>query len=110
MSELNRFRGFLKMGDSIKDYTFTIIEDGAVPLAGNFDQVAKMPIATIVIIGLIVLAVCSYAVWCYSKLARVKEYSELTLFQATVKYFLHPQRLVEVCEECEHNALSGNVI
>ena len=98
------------MGDSIKDYTFTIIEDGAVPLAGNFDQVAKMPIATIVVIGLLVLAICSYIVWFHSMITRVSEYSEMTKAQLVSKYFIHPQRLVEACEECEHNALSGNVI
>lgn len=98
------------MGDSITNYTFSIIEDEMVPLAGDFDKVTKVPTLAVVIICLVILAICSYSMWVYTKISRIMEYTDESTFTLLIKYYFRPQHLKEACEECEHNALSGNVI
>jgi len=59
------------MDNKVTDYTFTIIEDGQVPLAGNFDTVNYMPVVAMVVFCLILLAVASYTIWLLSRSNRM---------------------------------------
>lgn len=93
------------MENKALDYTFTIIEDGQVPLAGNFDTFSYAPVVAIVIAVLAVLAIAAYTVWSVS---RVKRLAQLTGENSdlTAKYYLRPASLLRDMKDAEYSVLS----
>lgn len=93
------------MENRVMDYSFTIIEDGQVPLAGNFDTFSYAPVIAVVVVALIALALVAYAVWVSSHVRRVRN---LNGRRDTVmsSFFFHPLRLIRTEAELEYEAVS----
>lgn len=90
------------MENAVNNYTFTIIKDEAVPLAGNFDTVNYAPLVTAVVIGLLLVAVCSYVAWLVSHSRRLALYNNFTTAEVVTKYFLCPAKLLRDELEVEY--------
>ena len=84
------------------NYTFTVIEDGQVPLAGNFDTFNYTPLFAIVAIVLVAVVVFIYLAWL---LGHAKRASYLSGEDISIRsYFFHPLRLLEREREIEYEA------
>ena len=93
------------MGSQIADYTFTIIEDGQVPLAGNFDTFNYTPVVTVVVLGLILLAVFAYTLWFDVHTRRIRELCQ-DRDVVRAKYFFHPMQLIKDEMDIEYSLVS----
>lgn len=87
------------MGNQIADYTFTIIEDGQVPLAGNFETYSFAPVVLVVVLGLVMLAALAYALWFETHSIRVKALCG----DAKTSYFFNPAKLLREERELEYS-------
>lgn len=95
------------MDNVITDYTFTVIEDGQVPLAGNFDTFNYTPLFIVVSIVLLAVVAFNYLTWL---LGHTKRASYLSGEDISIRsYFFHPLRLLEREREIEYEA-SGSAI
>jgi len=94
------------MGNQVTNYSFTIIEDGQVPLAGNFDTFNYAPVVAAVVLCLILLAIAAYTVWFISNSARVSAVigSGKEVF---TEYYFHPVKLVSKVRELEYEMVSA---
>lgn len=93
------------MGTQVADYTFTIIEDGQVPLAGNFDTFSFAPVIFTVVLGLVVIAVLAYSLWLetHSSRLRMLGNDENAIF---TRYFFHPIKLLRDERDLEYSLVS----
>lgn len=93
------------MENRLTDYTFSIVEDGQVPLAGNFDSFNYMPVILIVASMLIMVAIVAYTVWVQSHLKRVVNLNG-NANMPLADYYFHPRKLIRQEAELEYEALS----
>ncbi|MDO4187860.1 MAG: hypothetical protein Q4D29_02620 [Lachnospiraceae bacterium] len=93
------------MGSQIADYTFTIIEDAQVPLAGNFETHSFAPVYLVVALGLLMLALLAYALWFETHSVRIKTLSG----DAKTSYFFHPAKLLREERELEYSLVEAPV-
>lgn len=96
------------MSNQVVDYTFTIIEDGQVPLAGNFDTFNYTPVIVTVVLGLIVLAVLAYSLWFETHRSRVKVLCSEVNLKAR-NFFFRPTELLRYESELEHAIVSTSI-
>lgn len=96
------------MGNQVVNYSFTIIEDGQVPLAGNFETVSYTPVVAVVALCLIVLAISAYTIWFLSHTVRISATlgSGKEVFS---KYYFHPAKLIRDIREHEYRMVSAPV-
>lgn len=96
------------MGNQVVNYSFTIIEDGQVPLAGNFETVSYTPVVAVVALCLIVLAISAYTIWFLSHTVRISATlgSEK---EVLAKYYFHPSKLIRDIREHEYRIVSAPV-
>lgn len=94
--------------NNIAEYTFTIIEDGQVPLAGNFETYSFAPVIVVVALGLVLLGLIAYTLWIETRLSRI---SSLTgsFDIVNAKYFFHPGKLLRAVEELEYSLVSDSI-
>lgn len=96
------------MGSQVVDYTFTIIEDGQVPLAGNFETFSFTPVIAVVALGLVLLLALAYALWFETHSSRVKALSgDVRGFNA--KYFFHPFKLIRDEADIEYSLAEASL-
>lgn len=95
------------MENQVTDYVFTIIEDGQVPLAGNFDTFNYTPVIMAVIMGLALLAIFAYTVWFESHSMRL---ATLTGEDGSniMKYYFHPIKLIRDVTDTEFVLLNSD--
>lgn len=93
------------MNSQVANYTFTIIEDNQVPLAGNFDTYSFAPVVAIVVLSLVLLAVLAYALWVETHTNRVKVLSGNDN-AAGAGYFFHPVKLLREESELEYSLVN----
>lgn len=93
------------MNSQVMNYTFTIIEDNQVPLAGNFDTFSFAPVIAIVVLSLILLAALAYALWVESHSNRVKVLSGSSS-SVSASYFFHPIKLLREEAELEYSLVN----
>lgn len=93
------------MKDRVADYTFTIIEDGQVPLAGDFSTFSYAPVIAVVVLALIAIALVAYTVWVIEHVKRVKNLNGNSNL-AISEYYLHPFKLIRTEEELEYEAIA----
>ena len=95
------------MDNVITNYTFTVIEDGQVPLAGNFDTFNYTPLFLVVSIVLLLVVVFFYFTWLLGHSKRASYLSGENI--SVISYFFHPVRLLEREREIEYE-VSGRII
>lgn len=97
------------MENSVANYTFTIIEDGQVPLAGNFDTVSYSPVVAVVVVCLILAALCGYVFWilAHSRVIAMKENTSAT--EVVSRYFFNPMGLLRDETATEYALLEGSL-
>lgn len=93
------------MGSQVTDYTFTIIEDGQVPLAGNFDTVNYSPVIAAVIFCLMLLVIVAYTMWYLSHSERIRIFANDSR-DVFAKYYFHPAKLIRDERELEFSLVS----
>lgn len=81
------------MGNQIADYTFTIVEDGQVALAGNFDTFNFTPVIMVVVLGVALLLLLAYTLWFETHSRRIMELAGINS-RKSARYFFHPVRLL----------------
>lgn len=96
------------MGNYVKDYTFAVIDNGNVPLAGNFDTVSFAPVVLTVATALILAVVISYAIWFFSHSVRVRNACGSDT-KTIVSYFFHPLKLTADETAIEYSLLEGTL-
>lgn len=82
------------MENAVSNYTFTIIEDGQVPLAGNFNTVSYTPVIMVVAVCLIAAALVGYAFWILAHSRRIVLRDGLSDTEVVIKYFFNPSGLL----------------
>lgn len=92
------------MENRVADYTFTIIEDGQVPLAGNFDTFSYAPVIMAVTAVLVLLAIAMYMMWIVSKARLIG--NVIGDKAVIVKYFFHPAKLIRDERDYEYSLLN----
>lgn len=98
-------RQVIDMGNQIADYSFTIIEDGQVPLAGNFDTFNYSPVIAAVVMSLVLLAVIAYTFWfiAHSERIRVATADSKAVF---AKYYFHPISLLRDIRDFDYSLVN----
>lgn len=89
------------MENQVMDYTFTIIEDGQVPLAGNFETFNFAPVIFVVALGIVLLAVIAYTLWIETHSFRLRDIRGNKAVFA--EYFFHPIKLIVDERETEYS-------
>ena len=89
------------MENQVMDYTFTIIEDGQVPLAGNFETFSFAPVIFVVALGIVLLAVIAYTLWIETHSFRLRDIRGSKAVFA--EYFFHPIKLIVDERETEYS-------
>lgn len=97
------------MGNSVANYSFTIIEDGQVPLAGSFDTVSYTPIVAIVVICLMIAALCGYVFWILAHSKRIAMQGNMSVAEIVSNYFFNPLGLLRDETATEYALLEGSL-
>jgi len=88
------------------NYSFTIIEDGQVPLAGDFSSFNFLPVVLVIAAVFIIIAMGVYISWISSHLHRIEFLSGENL---TIKeYLFHPIGLMRYEYEVEHEVIMSS--
>jgi len=95
------------MNNAITDYTFTVIEDGQVPLAGEFNTFNYTPVFIAVIIAFLLVAAVIYAFWMMGHIKRVSYLSENSI--NAKEYYFHPIKLLQLEHELEYEVVGKSM-
>lgn len=91
----------------ISDYTFVVIEDEMVPLAGNFNTGFNyMPVIIAVCVMAVVISLIAYTVWFLSHKSHIVALTGKNDSTSLFSLFIRPRRLMQLEYETENSIVN----